>query len=292
MSRRITSLLILLIVLIVLEIKVLSSAATKIDPYAKISMLDVGQGDSFLIQAPNDHQLLIDGGPSSKVLEALTKVMPLGDHYIDVVIATHPDADHIGGLSFVLDRYRVGLFLTSETKTDTQVFASLFQKIKEKKIPAFYARRGMEIILDQKNWPQTKASILFPDRPTLDWKTNNSSVVTRVEITNINSLRSALFMGDAPEAIEHFLALTQPQEIKTDILKLGHHGSKTSSSEEFLRATSPGLALISAGANNRYGHPAVETLNRLKSLAIPYLSTIEKGTVVLESDGKSWLEAK
>lgn len=250
----------------------------------KVSMLNIGQGDSFLIQTPNGKQLLIDGGRDATVLSELAKVMPIGDHSIDAVIATHPDADHIGGLPLVLRRYHVGLFLTSGVDSDTQTFKDLFATLLNKHVPSYYVRNGMMITLDAKN--NATFSILFPDRDTTNWETNNASVVGRLQVGE----RSALFTGDSPISIEHYLAQTYPKDINVDILKLGHHGSKTSSGEEYLRATSPVLALISAGVNNRYGHPHQEVLDRLQKLQIPWISTQDKGTVTLSTDGLKWYQ--
>jgi competence protein ComEC len=251
---------------------------------AKIFMLDIGQGDSFLIQAANGKQILIDGGRDARVLSELAHVMPRGDRSIDMVIATHPDADHIGGLSEVLKRYRVGLFLTSQVVADTEIFASLYEMLEKKHIPSYYARHGMVFTLDEKL--PTTFSILFPDRDTSYWETNTTSIVGRLEVGEV----SALFTGDSPISVEHFLGVADAKDIDVDILKLGHHGSKTSSSEEFLKATSPNLALISAGISNQYGHPHAEVIRKLEELGIPWVSTQEHGTVTLSIDGKSWIE--
>jgi competence protein ComEC len=251
---------------------------------AKIFMLDIGQGDSFLIQSANGKQILIDGGRDAQVLSELAKVMPRGDRSIDIVIATHPDADHIGGLPEVIKRYRVGLFLTSQVVADTEIFASLYEILKKKHIPSYYGRHGMMFTLDEKL--PTTFSILFPDRNTSNWETNTTSIVGRLDIGEV----SALFTGDSPVSVEHFLRMSDAKAIDVDILKLGHHGSKTSSSEEFLKATTPELALISAGISNHYGHPHKEVISRLEKLGIPWVSTQERGTVTLSINGKTWVE--
>lgn len=254
------------------------------DGMAKIYMLDIGQGDSFLIEAPNGTQLLIDGGRDAKVLTQLAAVLPRGDRFIDVVIATHPDADHIGGLPTVIDRYAVGVFLTSKVFTDTKTLASLFDTLARRNVRAYYVRRGMTITLDPIE--RVTFSVLFPDRDTSMWETNAASVVGRLDVGE----RSALFTGDSPSTIEHFLVQADPKDINVDILKLGHHGSKFSSSAEFLKAVSPTLALISAGVNNRYGHPTTEVLGRLKALNIPWVSTQQHGLTTLSTDGKTWTQ--
>ncbi len=252
------------------------------DGFAKVSMLNIGQGDSFLIQSANGKQLLIDGGRDEKVLTELAKVLPRGDRSIDVVIATHPDADHIGGLSLVLERYKVGLFLTSEVKTDTKVFRELYVLLDKKNIPSYYVRKGMSLGLDKSH--PADFTIVFPDRPTENWQTNPASVVGRLQVGE----RSVLFTGDSTASVEEYLATVYPALIDVDILKLGHHGSKTSSSEVYLRTTSPALALISAGIGNSYGHPSSEVIDRLDRLRIPYISTQTVGTYTLTTDGQKW----
>ena len=259
---------------------------------AKIHMLNIGQGDSFLIQAANGTQLLIDGGRDATVLSELAKVMPAGDRSIDIVIATHPDADHIGGLDDVFKRYQVGMFMTSQVQGDTAEYKGLMQAVANEHIPAYYARHGSVLTLDDGATTNLPASfvILFPDRDTTDWETNTASVVGRLQIGTGANMRSALFTGDSPISIEQYLRIAQPTAIDVDILKLGHHGSRTSSSYAFLKAATPTLALISAGVHNSYGHPHQEVLTALKDLSIPYVSTQDKGTVTLSTDGSTWME--
>lgn len=249
---------------------------------AKVYMLNVGQGDSFLIEASSGAQILIDGGRDATVLSELGKVMPWNDRSIDVIVATHPDADHIGGLVSVIKRYDIGLFLTSDVYSDTQTYKSLITAVLQKNIPAYYVRSGMNLNLD--TTPNTDFTVLFPDRNTHTWETNAASVVGKLQIGE----RSMLFTGDSPISVENYLAKKIPSELDVDILKLGHHGSKTSTSPEYLRATTPGLALISAGVNNSYGHPHKEVLDLLKKFNIPFVSTQTVGTYTLETDGVKW----
>ena len=258
------------------------------DNLIHVYMLDIGQGDSFLIEAANGKKILIDGGRDSTVLSELSKVLPASDRSIDVVVATHPDADHIGGLGSVLERYHVGLFLTSQVTADTKTFIDLYRELAREKIPSFYARHNMVITLD--SIQGTTFTILFPDRDTTGWKTNEASVVGRLQVGR----HSMLFTGDSPSSIEHFLiqaygstSLTASglSILQSDVLKLGHHGSKYSSSTEYLQAVHPKLGLISAGIDNSYHHPSVETLGRLKAENIPWITTQDNGTVDLFTDG-------
>ncbi len=251
------------------------------DGLTHIFMLNIGQGDSFLIEAADGKKVLIDGGRDTTVLSELAKILPPGDTVIDVMIATHPDADHIGGLQYVLQRYHVELFLTSQTLTDTKTFTALYQELAKEHTPSYYARHGMVLTLD--THPVTIFTILFPDRPTVHWQTNQASVVGRL----LAGDRSALFTGDSTIPVEHFLIQTEPAALHSDILKVGHHGSKYSSSAEYLKTVSPTLGLISAGVGNRYGHPSVDAVQRLKDAGIPWISTQQKGTVELTTDGIS-----
>jgi competence protein ComEC len=246
----------------------------------KVTMLDVGQGDSFLIQASNGKQMLIDGGKDATVLVELAKVMPWGDRNIDIVLATHPDMDHIGGLDAVLKRYKVDMFLTSEVGGDTQEYKNLLSLVNKKKIPAYFVKAGMRFDLSDKDY----FLVLFPDRDVSGWETNTGSVVGKF----VSGERSVLFTGDSPAPIEQYLSKSIPLLLDVDILKLGHHGSRTSTTAALLKVATPELALISAGKNNSYGHPHKEVLTLLEQFNIPYISTQTDSTVTFETDGTKW----
>ncbi len=247
-----------------------------------VAFLDIGQGDAIFIEAPNGRTILIDGGPSSAVLTQIGKLLPFYHRSIDMLVVTNPDKDHMAGFIDVLDRYSVGEVLEPGTYSPSQTYATLENKITEKHVKKEIARRGMKIILDP-NY-DIYLEILFPDRNVATWTTNDGSIVAKLEYGST----SYMLMGDATkktESIVMSLAGTS-NEIKSDILKLGHHGSRTSSGYDFVRAVSPQYAIISAGLHNKYGHPHKETMQTLSSLHIPALITFEKGTVVTESDGK------
>jgi len=236
-----------------------------------VYFLNVGQGDAIFIQAPNKVQVLIDGGPNSSVLRELTKVMPIYDRYIDVVIMTHPDADHVGGLNDVLKRYKVGMVFEPGVFASTTAYTSFKNKTK-----TTLMRRNDRIILDD----DVFLDILFPDRDTAGWETNTASIVSRLVYGN----SSVLLTGDAPAKIEKFLV--KYDDLKSDILKLGHHGSNTSSAEEFLAEVSPEYAIVSAGKDNRYKHPHPLVIDRVRKYTKNILSTAEEGTIhfILEKD--------
>ncbi len=242
-----------------------------------VAFLDIGQGDAIYIEAPNGNQALIDGGNGKTVLAALGEVMPLYDRSIDVVIGTHPDQDHIGGLPFVLEKYEVGTFFDPGVQKKLGSYDALLSAVREKHVTYVHARRGQKIILDDGVF----LTILFPDRNLPFVETNTASIVAKLSYGKT----SFLFTGDSPKNIEHYLITLDAAALDTDVLKVGHHGSHTSSGEKFLKAVSPTIAAISAGKNNRYGHPHKEVLAGLAAIGANVLKTYERGTIVLFSDG-------
>ncbi|MFA6251352.1 MAG: MBL fold metallo-hydrolase [Candidatus Paceibacterota bacterium] len=248
--------------------------------YLKVIFLDVGQGDAIYIEAPGGKQMLIDGGKGVEILPKLIKVMPIFDKSIDVVVVSNPDEDHIGGLVEVLKNYKVGLVLEPGTKSDTLVYENLKKEISENKIPDKITRRGTRIILDDKK--NIYFDILFPDRDVINWERNDGSIVGRL----VYGESSFMLMGDATKYTENLIGWNENiANLKSDVLKLGHHGSRTSSSILWLERVDPDVAIISAGENNRYGHPHKEILDNLNLLDIPYLATYEKGNIIFKTDG-------
>lgn len=264
---------VLILILITIGSSIFLFKNKKSQEYFSISFLDVGQGDSILIQAPNGRQLLVDGGRDKKVLGNLREVLPQSDTSIDVVIGTHPDADHIGGLVDVLNNYNVGAILEPDVSSSSKIYSSFQNLIKEKDIPHLLARTGMNIVLDKEN--QITFRILFPDQSVVGWETNEASIVGILETPYGN----VLLTGDSPSSKELYLINKDGDNLSADILKLGHHGSRTSTSMEYLETVRPKVAIISAGLDNSYGHPHKEVLDRLNSLKIPYMETSKEGTI-------------
>ena len=245
--------------------------------YLTVAFLDVGQGDAIFIEAPNGRQVLVDGGPDQKVLTQLTAVMPFGDKSIDLVIATHADSDHIGGLPAVLDNYQVSMVMENGASSTTKNYQALENIISEKNIKKEIARRGMKIILDKEK--NIYLDILFPDRDISEFESNDGSIMAKL----IYDDKSFMLTGDTTSYVENIIYWNEsPETLKSTILKLGHHGSKTSSSAMWLKRVNPETAIISAGLNNRYNHPSPETLDRLKMLNIPYRSTAKEGNIIFE----------
>ncbi len=249
--------------------------------YLKVVFLDVGQGDSIYIEAPNGRQILIDGGPDAKLLSSLSKVMPFADRSIDMIIATHPDMDHIGGFPLLIDNYSITSMLENGGISDSKVYSSLENKIIKNKINKIIAHRNMHIVLDEEK--KIYFDILFPDRDISSFDSNDASIVGKL----VYGKNSFMFTGDATTYIENLIGWNEKDiTLKSDVLKLGHHGSRTSSGISWLEKVGPKFAIISAGKNNRYGHPHKELLDRLSLLHIPFLNTAEVGNVTFESNGE------
>lgn len=248
--------------------------------YLKVVFLDIGQGDAIYIEAPNGKQMLIDGGPGIEILPKLIQVMPAFDKSIDILVVTNPDQDHIGGLVEVLKDYKVGMVLEPGTKSDTLIYKNLEKEIRENKINNQIIKSKTQIVLDEKR--NIYFDILFPDRDVSSWERNDGSIVGKL----VYGSKSFMLMGDATKYTENLISWSEDQKnLKSDVLKMGHHGSNTSSSILWLEIVHPIIAIISAGENNRYGHPSEDTLNNLNSLGIPYLMTYQKGNIIFKTDG-------
>ena len=250
-------------------------------PVLRVSVLDVGQGDSILVQGPSGIQMLVDGGPDHSVLRQLPNEMGLLDRSIDLVVETHPDKDHIAGLIDAFDRYRVSYFLSPGIPDSTATAQGLEQAVRaEPGLHALIARRGMRIHLGDGAY----ADILYPDHDVSQGETNEGSIVMHV----VYGSTSFMLTGDAPSDVEdHLIALDASDgELPTTVLKAGHHGSKYSTDDAWLTALHPQTVAISAGSNNRYGHPNPETIARIQKEGAQIVSTIDHGTLRFVSDGK------
>ena len=251
------------------------------DGTLKVTFLDVGQGDATLIESPSGTQVLIDGGADSRVLSALSRELGFFDRDIDILIATHPDQDHIGGLVDVLIRYDVDTVLMTENENDTPVSDAFQKMVVEEGAKIIYARNGQMYDLGIGKAGSTTLTILFPDHDPTHMESNDSSIISRLEY----GATSYLFTGDSPQKIEEYLVERDGLLLHSDVLKVGHHGSRTSTSEIFLTAVSPTYALISAGKDNKYGHPHKEVTDLLTQQGITYKNTAEVGSINSESNG-------
>ncbi|MBI3888417.1 MBL fold metallo-hydrolase [Candidatus Nomurabacteria bacterium] len=240
-------------------------------------MLDVGQGDGLFVESPTGTHVMFDAGPPKSVLGPLAKAISPFDKNIDAFVITNPDADHIGGLIDILKNYKVGVVLESGTLTDSKTYQSIREEMKRQNVPDVLAKKGMRldmgggVIID----------ILFPDRNVAEWATNDGSVVARLTYGE----NSIMLTGDAGAKTEKIIiSENSVAELKSTILKVGHHGSRTSSSVPFVKAVAPSSAFISVGKANKYGHPHQETLDTLMQVGAKILRTDLLGTIIMKCD--------
>lgn len=268
----------------------------------EVDVLDIGQGDAIYVRTPSGNSMLIDAGPrGGQVNKKISEVnRNIFDTNIDVLLATHPDADHIGGLQEVLQRFSSDLFVDPGVKSDTATYKNLISEIDGKNIKHVVARKGLDIILDRNItfhvlYPSDEFFVYQYDKCLKDRELKKTRKVCKKNPelgTNDMSIvgmltygeTSFLLTGDAPENVEDYLIHTQ-KDLNADVLKVGHHGSKYSTTDEFVKAVSPTYAVISVGAKNRYGHPAERVLEALKGVQV--LRTDLLGTIRFVSDGKT-----
>lgn len=247
------------------------------EPYLSVSFLDVGQGDAIFIQTPGGVEVLIDGGPNNSVLRELSTQMSFFDRDIDMVIGTHPDSDHIGGLIDVLQRYRVTTILTTENQSDTSTASTYAQATTDEGAQIVYAKAGQEFQLDE----AVTLRVLFPVYDATQMESNASSIIMQL----VYGETEFLLTGDSPKRIEEYL-VQEGIDLESDVLKVGHHGSRTSTSEMFLEAVDPQFAVISAEKDSRYGHPHVEVTDMLFNHRVLTYATAQEGTITFKSDGR------
>ncbi len=255
------------------------------DGLLHIRMLNVGQGDAVLVVAPNGRRMLVDGGPSpSAVLDRLGRYLAPWDRRLDAVVLTHPDADHVGGLPAVIERYRVALVLDSIASADTPNARQWQEALARADCRPIIATAGMRMRLDDRRgvW----ADVLWPPSgllPANEEDPNALSTVLRLEYG-----RTAILLTGDLEAEGEAALLAAGAALRADVLKVGHHGSASSTGAPFVAAVQPRLALIGVGAGNRFGHPSPEVLARLAS--VPVLRTDQNGDIEILSDGREiWL---
>lgn len=234
--------------------------------------LNVGQGDASLIDLGRA-EILIDGGRGPQVLNELAKVLDPADRYIDLIIATHPDFDHFGGLIDVLKTYKVGAVITNGREGTAAAYADFVKAAKESGAKEFILAAG-----DKISYQESVLDILSPTSRDVNGKsTNNSGIVFLLNIGKVK----ALYTADIDLAKEK--ELVRRYDLRSDILKVAHHGSKYSSSQEFLREARPKISVISVGKNT-YGHPTAEVLNRLANTGTLTARTDQNNTLKIMID--------
>ena len=257
----------------------------------EVSFFDVGQGSAIFIETPRRNQVLIDGGHDSLlILEHLSKEMPFWDRNIDIIISTHSSADHLTGLIEVLKRHKVDKIIWTGMTTNSlahQQFIKEMSRAEKMGTEIIIAQFGKKVYLE----PNIELKILNPltSLEELDpINHNNNSIVARLSFKET----SFLFTSDIEK--ERELVLVQKQKylgqdfLSADILKIPHHGSKTSSVEEFLGEVNPSIAVIQVGKDNDFGHPHQEVIDRLNKKEIPIFRTDTNGTIKIISDGKNY----
>jgi competence protein ComEC len=226
-------------------------------------------------------QIIVDGGPGSSLLKEIPRVLPWYDRSVDMIFVTNPDSDHYEGFIKFLDKYSVEALVESGTTNKYSAFSVFQEKIKEKGISKTLARRGQTIDIGGGAYIQ----ILFPDRNVEQVSPNTGSIVMKL----IYGETSVLLQGDSVASIEQYLLEMDGDYLKSDILKVGHHGSKTSSVKEYVEKVSPKYAVISAGSDNSYGHPHNEVVETLIDLKIKTITTCNNGAIYFESDGREFV---
>jgi competence protein ComEC len=249
-----------------------------------VAFLDVGEGDAILVTLPDGGQVLIDGGPSSTDLNwRLGQEMPFWDRTLELVVNTHPDSDHLGGLVSLLDRYHIGQALVTDVEADHSLYREWKAETAEAHLTPIIGRSGMHLALGK----GITATILNPGPATsgIDGA-NNHSIVLHLQYGQV----SFLLPGDIEDRVEQRLVQANAP-LAAMVLKSPHHGSRTSSSEAFLEAVAPQVVIVSVGKDNPFGHPSPEILQRYAEHGLTVLRTDEQGTIEFVTDGKRlWVE--
>lgn len=245
---------------------------TATDALAKVHFLDVGQGDCILIQL-DGKTMLIDAAEADQAEKIVSYLEAQGIQKLDYVLGTHPHADHIGGLRAVIEQFEIGeIYLPKVTHTTT-TYQKLLQATQDKGQKVHTAKAGITVCQGD----GYKAEMLSPQKDTYE-DVNNTSIVLKLTVGDT----AFLFTGDAEAEVEKDL-----NGVQADVLKVGHHGSRTSSSAAFLQRVQPKIAVISCGKDNEYGHPHKETLQSLAAVGATVYRTDQNGTILCTSDGKT-----
>jgi competence protein ComEC len=241
-----------------------------------VHFLDVGQGDAILIQFPNDSVMLVDAGPDEDGAAVISYLKQQGVKKIDYLVATHPHADNIGGMVAVIKEFEINKVYMPKVAHTTRTFEDMLLSIKEKGIKITAAHAGLDI-LEQDGLQATFAAPCGSDYDKL----NNYSAIVKIQYGST----SFLLTGDAEDISEKEM-LDNSLDLRADVLKVGHHGSSSSTTPAFLKSVFPEYAVIPVGAENKYGHPHQETLEHLADAGVIVYRTDQEGSIVFASDGK------
>ena len=246
----------------------------------RIIACDVGQGDGLLIITPGGQQVVVDGGPGTKIVDCLGSKMPFWDRTLELVVLTHPQKDHLEGLIAVLARYKVKMIATTGVKNETEVFDAWQKAMDDERAKIYRPKAGDRLVVDR-----VAIDVLWPTSQSLDvWQgqvpkdLNESSIVLRLAFGQ----NCAYLTGDIPKETLQGL-IDRPCQI----LKIAHHGSKTGTNDQVLDAAKPAVAIIQVGKNS-FGHPHKEVLDLLQSKGVKILRNDTNGIIEVARDGKSY----
>lgn len=240
-----------------------------------VTYLNVGQGDSELIQV-NGINMLIDSGTNAGANDLVKDLKNRGIKTIDIAIATHPHEDHIGGMDEVLENFDVKSFYAPKVAHTTKTYENMLKAVKNEGLKIKQIKEGTKIDLGK----DTEVQVYSPVKSQYE-ELNNYSPVMKISYGQ----NSFMFTGDAESLVEKEI-LNENKDLKADVLKLGHHGSHSSTSEEFLKAVDPSIAIVSCAKDNKYGHPHKETMSNLKKAGITVYETFRDGDITISSNGK------
>ena len=238
----------------------------------KVHYLDVGQGDSIFVELPNNETMLIDAAESYQSENIINYLKNLNYQKIDYVIGTHPHTDHIGGLKNIINTFEIGKIYMPKVVSTTKTYESLLMAIKDKNLKINTAKAGTSII----DTDTLKINILAPNNSTYT-ELNNYSAVTKITY----GTTKFLFMGDAEKLSENEIK----ENVTADVIKIGHHGSNTSSSIDFIKKVNAKYGIISVGLNNKYNLPKEETITNWENSGTKIYLTSTNGTIRASSDG-------
>lgn len=247
-----------------------------------VAFLDVAQGDATYIRTSSGEDLLIDGGPEHRVLASLGEVMPFSDRRIDLLVLTHPHQDHLEGFLEVIDRFEVGELWLTGVASASELDDRLIEQARARGVVVKFVRAG-----EVRIWNGDELRVLFPDRSLKDEtiaNLNDSSLVLRYQVAD----DCLIIPGDAEAEILNGLARKNRAELDCDILKASHHGSRDGTTREWLKAVTPAQTVISAGEENRFGHPHKETLELVGESKSAIFRTDQDGTIIARHDGQEW----
>ena len=256
----------------------------------RLIFCDVGQGDGMLLVSHSGKQIIVDGGPGTKIVDCLSANMPFWDRTVELVVATHAQKDHIEGLLEVLARYKVGMIAETKVNNSSELYRAWQKAVENEKAKVYVAKAGDRLSIDAKQGQTLSIDILWPDAQRLSqWQAsppsdlNESAIVLRVNYgPSTSSGFCAYLTADIPKETLQGLI-----EKECQILKIAHHGSKTGTNEEILNEVRPRLAIIQVGKNS-YGHPTKEVLDLLRSKAVKILRNDTNGIIEIKSDGRTF----